>query len=98
MPTTYSRSTLRRARTILRNQEQADTIARKAAARAPRKPAQPKAAPKADWRTRPASQAQVRRIQALEVALGYKPSTIAIIGNAGQASDLYQSLKAERNA
>lgn len=54
--------------------------------------------PKTDWRQRPASDKQIARIHFVEKALGYKPSTRAAIGTAGQASDLYASLKAERNA
>jgi len=58
----------------------------------------PKVAPKKDWRQRPASKKQLARINGLEKALGYRPSTLRTLGTAGQASDLYASLKAERNA
>lgn len=57
-------------------------------AAAPRKP-------KADWKTRPASDAQVKRIRHLENEMGYKMSNRSTIGNAGNASALYQSLKSE---
>ena len=68
MSATYTASTLRRARTILRNQENADRIARAAATRAPRTP---KAAPrKLDWKVAPASETQIARIQRKERTLG----------------------------
>jgi hypothetical protein len=90
----YSNATIKRARTILRNAETAQAITRKSQQNNPRT-STTRNAVKADWRTRPASDAQIARIHRCERDLGYKLSNRATIGNAGQASDLYQSLKAE---
>lgn len=96
-------STAKRARTMAARYLTAEQIANIAAKQgrtttAPkaRKTATPKATmPKQDWRQRPASDAQIARIHRAERDLGYRLSNRATIGNAGSASDLYQSLKAE---
>jgi hypothetical protein len=80
---------------IARKQNRTTTTPRKSAPVRPQS-VQPK--PKPDWRTRPASDAQIARVHRCERDLGYKLSDRATIGNAGQASDLYQSLKAEIHA
>jgi hypothetical protein len=91
MPATYSAATLRRCETILRNAKTQDT--RKARAVQAAKQVDPNA-----WRKRKASESQLRRINGCERKLGYRLSTAKTIGNAGQASDLYQSLRAELRA
>jgi hypothetical protein len=96
MTATYSPATIKRCKTILSNaqsQQKMQQRVHKAATRAVVKDTI-----KRDWRTKPASDAQIRRINGVEKFLGYKPSTRRAIGNAGQASDLFQSLKAEAKA
>lgn len=88
----YSAATVKRARTIVRNAEQQRTATKKVLATRTQQNAP---TVKADWRNRPASKAQLSRINALEASLGYRKSTMRTIGTAGQASDLYKSLKAE---
>ena len=87
MSATYSPATIKRARTILARCE-APKATPKARVKAAKKQADA-------WRNRPASKAQIARVQRAEIALGYDPSPKAVIGNAGAASDLYQSLKVE---
>lgn len=90
MPATYSPATVKRARTILANCE------RQQQSRNARATAAVKAVKDANaWRKRPASDAQIRRVSALENDLGYRVSGRRVIRTAGQASDLYQSLKRE---
>jgi hypothetical protein len=87
----YSQSTIKRARTILANADRQN----KARASAAKRTVKAQTKDPNAWRSRPASEAQIGRIHRLEKHLGYRLSTKAAIGNAGQASDLYQSLKAE---
>lgn len=83
----YSAATVKRARTICANADR-QAASRKARTRTVKA--------QIDWRKRPASKAQLARINGLEKLLGYKLSTMRHIGTAGQASDLYQALKSER--
>jgi len=89
----YSAATIKRAQTICARAEAASKQSRKARTRTAARKADPNA-----WKARPASKAQLARIQTLETLLGYKLSTLATIGTAGEASDLYRSLKAEVRA
>lgn len=88
----YSAATIKRSRTILRN---AETQKRASAQVLRQRKAQNAPTVKADWRNRPASEPQLKRINALERTIGYRESTMRQIGTAGQASDLYKSLKSE---
>ena len=108
---TYSPATVKRAQTILRNCETQTRAqaAFKAELRTsldalakvtPTTPSRTTRVAKAKrdataWERRPASKGQIRRIRVLEMALGYRLSTVATIGTGLQARTLYRSLKAE---
>lgn len=90
----YSAATVKRARTICRNVDSANSArTRKARATTAARKADPNA-----WKARDASKAQMTRIHALETALGYGLSPLGTF-TAGEASDWYQTMKATiRNA
>ncbi len=94
----YSQATIKRAQTILANVVNAPTAEQVVQRSQQMRPRTATPSQVNDWRQRVPSDAQMARINRLERTLGYRLSTKATIGTAGEASDLYQSLRKESAA